>query len=392
MITAFNRVLCATALVFISVSAIAIEKVASAVRSSETLPIINGSAGSTVNYPWIAFLANENGDQYCGASLISPTWILTAAHCFLNDASTAVDIVTGARSNIILNSNTVSPLGPAAIRGAIGQIIIHPRYQPNAATSPNSSDFDMALVELTAAVQLQPVHLLASGTPEIAVGTQTLILGWGTTAVDTVKNEGINPSNVLLKANQQMVDRASCATAYGGGITNNMICAGGLSATDTTDTCQGDSGGPLSIAKGNWFVQVGVVSFGGGEGPSCGDPKTPGVYASVAALAAFIQQHAKDAIFTTLSTQASTPVLTTTVIGNSVTIGWTASSGATGYILYYAPFPAQSPIGSLDVGNLTSLTGALPPGSAFYVAVQPYNSAGAFNLFSNVGLFTIGGN
>ena len=357
-------------------------------KAQETSAIINGKTESTSTYPWIAFLADQDGQQYCGASLISPTWILTAAHCFLNDDNTAIDIETGAQSNVILNSDTVFPLASNAIVGAIGQIIIHPNYQPDEATSTNANDFDIALVELTAAVSLQPVSLLAANAPELTAGTEALILGWGSTAVNS-DNESTDPSNELLTASQKIVGVEECIIHYGDSITDNMLCAGGLTPTDTTDTCQGDSGGPLSIANGNSFIQVGIVSYGGTEGPPCGDPNAPGVYAKVSELAGFIQQHATDATFTTFGATSSAPVLSTTVNGVSVTISWTAAADATGYILYYAPYPAQSPIGSLDVGTLTSLTGDLPAGSAFYVAVQPYSASGPINIFSNVAIFQV---
>ncbi len=376
--------------IVVSFSVSAIEPGAAQQQAQETSAIINGSAGSVATYPCIAFLATADGQQYCGASLISPTWILTAAHCFLNEGNTAVDIAEGAKSNVILNSNTVTPLAANAIKGAIGRIIIHPNYAPDEATSANKDDFDLALIELTAAVSLQPVPLLASGAPEIAAGTEALILGWGATAVDTEKNEGKNPSNTLLTAKQKVVSATQCRLIYGDSLTANMLCAGGLTAVDTTDTCQGDSGGPLSIANGNSFIQVGVVSFGGSDGPSCGDPNSAGVYANVSVLAKFIQQHATDAKFTTFGTPTpAAPVLSTTVNGQNITISWTSYSGATGYTLYYAPFPAQTPIGSLNVGSLTSLSGVLPAGSAFYVAVQPFNASGPINVFSNVRQFTI---
>lgn len=356
----------------------------------DTSAIINGSAGSISTYPWIAYLAYDTGEQYCGASLISPTWILTAAHCFLNEAGDEIDIATGALSSVFLNTDTTTPPGTAAIEGAIGQIIVHPNYQPDASTSPNANDFDIALVEITAAVDLQPVSLLSADAPTIDAGIEAIIMGWGATAVDEA-NESINPSETLLQAKQTIVDNSTCLDIYFDGITDNMICAGGSTATPTADTCQGDSGGPLSIASGNSFVQVGIVSFGGIGGPSCGDPASPGVYASVSALSGFIQQHATDVTFTILEPNAGTPapVLTTAVDGTTVTISWSAVPNATGYILYYAPNPAQSPVGSLDVGPLITLSGDLDVGTSLFVAVQPYNAAGPINVFSNVAIFTI---
>ncbi len=359
-------------------------------KGAETNAIINGEAGSISAYPWITYLAYDTGEQYCGASLIAPTWILTAAHCFLNDAGDEIDLEAGALSRVFLNTDTTTPPAAAAIEGAIGQIIIHPNYQPNAATSPNANDFDIALVEITAAVELQPVSLLAAGAPVIAAGLEAIIMGWGTTAVNA-ENESTDPSDSLLQAKQTIVDNETCLEIYQDGITDNMICAGGTTAAPTADTCQGDSGGPLSIASGSSFVQVGIVSFGGSDGPSCGDPNSPGVYASVSALADFIQQHVTDATFTTLDANAGTPapVLATSVVGTTLTLSWSEVPGATGYILYYAPFPAQSPIGSLDVGPLVTLSGDLEVGTSLYVAVQPYNADGPIVVFSNVEIFTI---
>lgn len=359
-------------------------------KGAETSAIINGSAGSISTYPWIVYLAYDTGEQYCGASLISPTWVLTAAHCFLNEAGDEIDLETGALSRVFLNTDTTTPPASTAIEGAIGQIIIHPSYQPNEATSPNANDFDIALVEITAAVEVQPISLLAAGAPTIAAGIEAIIMGWGNTSVNE-ENESTDPSDTLLQAKQTIVDNDSCLEIYSDGITANMICAGGSTAAPTTDTCQGDSGGPLSIASGNSFVQVGIVSFGGIGGPTCGDPESPGVYASVSALADFIQQHATDATFTTLDADAGTPapVLTTSVVGTTLTLGWSEVPGATGYILYYAPFPAQSPVGSLDVGALLTLSGDLEVGTSLYVAVQPYNADGPINVFSNVEIFTI---
>lgn len=365
------------------------ETVSSDESGQQELNIINGMAASTSSYPWMAFLANADG-QYCGASLISSTWVLTAAHCFLNEAENAVDTVTGAESVVVLNSDTVTPRASDSIDAAIASIQVHPSYNPDRETSPNSDDFDIALVELTEAVSFTPVQLLSSDAAAIATGTQARILGWGTTGLDPADDQvSINPSNELLTALQQVVSQEDCTSIYDGGITDNMICAGGLEAGDTTDTCQGDSGGPLVVPNGSTFVQIGLSSFGGAGGPACGDPNAPGVYARVSALEGFIQQHVSDAQFVTLSTNSggsnnqSNSALSIVVNGTSVAITWTAATDATGYRLYYAPYPAQSPVSSLDMGSQLNIAGELPIGSEFYVAIEPYNDSGTLPI-SNV--------
>lgn len=356
--------------------------------------IINGSPGSVSTYPWMVFLADVFEEQYCGASLVSETWVLTAAHCFVNNDD-QIDLEEGAESIVVLNSDTANPLASDAEVGQIGQIVIHPSYNPDPETSDNLDDFDIALVELTAAVSLEPVQLLSGSAPALTAGTETLIMGWGTTAVGE-DNQGTDPSDELLTANQQIVSFADCEDIYGDGVTENMICAGAIEADGTTDTCQGDSGGPMLVSSGGSYVQVGIVSFGGTEtGPACGDPEAPGVYASVAALADFIGEHVSDAQFVTLDENAGgssaddAAVLSISIDGSLVSIQWTAVAGATGYTLYYAPYPDQEPISALDMGAERSISGELPSGSAFYVAIEAYDANGPLPGLSNVEVFMV---
>jgi secreted trypsin-like serine protease len=371
--------------------------VADAPATSDTASeIINGTAGSTNTYPWMGYIAvaGEPSGQFCGASLISSTWALTAAHCFNNEEDTAPDLVTGALASLHFGSDSTTPTEADVQISGIARIIIHPSYQPDFDTSPNSDDFDMALVELSSAITLTPVQLLAKGNA-VPAGTEALIMGWGTTELDAA-GESVNASDSLLEARQIVIDQATCAAIYISGITDNMLCAGAPPAINS-DTCQGDSGGPLSVAVGSGFVQIGVVSFGGTEtGPKCADPNAPGVYASVAALADFIQEFVPDAVFTTLAGSASSstalgaPSLTVSASGPLVNINWTEVSGAKGYILYYAPlFGTVGPSGSVDMGPTTSLQVEIPSGLSLYVAIQPYDEQVLGKSFSNIEVIII---
>ena len=79
-------------------SALAISAfLAVAARPSEA--VINGSAAAEGAYPFMAALQDGTGFTFCGGSVISSTWVLTAAHCVVDDPGTDLWVVTG-RNNL----------------------------------------------------------------------------------------------------------------------------------------------------------------------------------------------------------------------------------------------------------------------------------------------------
>lgn len=70
------------------------------------------------------------------------------------------------------------------------------------------------------------------------------------------------------------------------------------------------------------------------------------------------------------------PVMDFAIVGMTITISCNKVVGAESYILYYAPYPVATPIESIDVSNALQISGDLPAGSDFYIAVHSYNSAG----------------
>ncbi|CAJ1935347.1 unnamed protein product [Cylindrotheca closterium] len=80
---------------------------------------------------------------------------------------------------------------------------------------------------------------------------------------------------------------------YGEHLHRDEVCAGRWDGGK--DACQGDSGGPMFVEEGNVQTQIGVISWGQG----CGEPKKPGVYASVAFHHSFIM----DVVCETLNTE-----------------------------------------------------------------------------------------
>ena len=97
-------------------------------------------------------------------------------------------------------------------------------------------------------------------------------------------------------------------------------------------------------------------------------------------------------IFDSLSHRSAlaAPTLTVTTSGTTVSLSWSSVAGATGYTLYYVPYPYTGPdsIGNIPMGTETSMSISLWKGAAFYAAVKSYDSVESSG-YSNIDLFTI---
>lgn len=234
--------------------------------------IVGGTAATSVaDFPHIVSIGG------CGGSLIAPTWVMTAAHCFFDDAGAQTVPNSGAGLAATLNTLSLDPLDAGAEVRSADRLIIHPDYNP--ATAEN----DIAVFRITEASTMTPTKLGAASNAALwAPGLIATAKGWGTTSF------GGNVSNILRQVQLPIVSDADCNASDGGPIVGAvMICAGNL-ASGGVDTCQGDSGGPLSVPDptGGW-VTFGVVSVGVG----CANANSPGIYAEVAAYEAWLAQN-----------------------------------------------------------------------------------------------------
>ncbi|XP_053694906.1 trypsin alpha-3-like [Sabethes cyaneus] len=214
--------------------------------------IVGGVEVSVAQYPYQLSL-RSNGNHFCGASVISHNWALSAAHC---------TFPVPAISTISLRGGSASHISGGVIFQA-AQIVNHPNY------NFNTLDFDVSVIRITTSFSgnnIAPIPLVPAGT-EAAIGTNCIVSGWGLTAVG-----GKIPTN-LMAVNIPIVSQTTCSRQWGvASITGNMICAG----QPGRDSCNGDSGGPL-VTGGR---QVGIVSWGATQ---CGG-SLPGVYTRIASV------------------------------------------------------------------------------------------------------------
>ncbi len=78
------------------------------------------------------------------------------------------------------------------------------------------------------------------------------------------------------------------------------------------------------------------------------------------------------------------------VNGTMVEARWSANfTPSDGFVLFYAPFPSMIPVGSLPLGNVYDISGTLPLGSAYYIAIGALPSDGSRMVYSNVEYFRL---
>ena len=97
---------------------------------------------------------------------------------------------------------------------------------------------------------------------------------------------GGSSTNNLQYVRVPAITNAQCNSAYGGSITDAMICAG-YPGVGGKDACQGDSGGPFVCNDNGNAVIAGVVSWGNG----CALADFPGVYARTTTALSWIQSN-----------------------------------------------------------------------------------------------------
>ena len=229
----------------------AVASTALAVSLTPSHAIVGGTPAPEGAYPFMAAITENDGFQFCGGSVISSFWVITAAHCVEGARPDRTKVVTG-RTNL---GNTGQG---QSIQAA--QIFVHPDYEGNG--------YDAALIRLSTATTAPAITVATAAHDNLEIpGTVLRVIGWG----DQTNTLGLTATNQLRQVDVKVVSDGECGLTNIGFHAPTGVCAADL----VKDSCQGDSGGPMFDNATR--VLVGLVSYGTG----CGLPGFPGVYAEV---------------------------------------------------------------------------------------------------------------
>jgi len=219
--------------------------------------VVGGTNATLGQFPWQVQMG-QSGDptleqvsvypHWCGASLISTRYAVTAAHCVFGQ--NAVNFVL--RMGIIQRSLT--PSSAERIRG-IRKITMHPSYTTSSSWQTGN---DVAVLELnepvTYSAAVRPIALSLTDPP---VGGSSTVSGWG-----RLVGFGAIP-DILQYAPLPVQSAATCNLFFTSPtVQASMLCAG--SGSGDTSSCNGDSGGPLvyRTASNRPYDLAGIVSWG----------------------------------------------------------------------------------------------------------------------------------
>jgi len=217
--------------------------------------IVGGSPAEAGEFKFmVSWHDNLSQKPSCGASLVAPNIVLSAAHCYSVPGNLRIGSI---------NAKSFYDGDPPGVERESVEKIRHPGY-----SFPDNDFMLMVLNEAVDTTVYPPIELNFDPSKP-ATGADITVIGFGT------KSSGGSQPDHLLKVDVPAVSNSVCQEQYDGIKKEIHLCAGFTEGGK--DSCQGDSGGPIFEEIGGVLKQVGVVSYGEG----CAQAGKSGVYARV---------------------------------------------------------------------------------------------------------------
>ncbi|XP_028905507.1 hepatocyte growth factor-like protein isoform X2 [Ornithorhynchus anatinus] len=230
-------------------------------RRQEKLRVIGGQPG---NSPWTVSLRNRQGQHFCGGTLVSEQWVISARQCFSSCEAT----VRGYEAWLGTLFKNPGPNDPDLQVIPVVHLVCGP------------SNSQLVMLKLERPVTPSPRVAVICLPPEkyvVPKGTKCEIAGWGET-------QGTGNPNVLNVATLHVMSNRDCNVKHRGRVQETEMCTEGLLAP--AGACEGDYGGPLACFTHDCWVLEGIII----PNRVCARPGWPAIFTRVSVYVDWIKK------------------------------------------------------------------------------------------------------